>query len=137
MADETRKAASVAQLQELSKSLTARMDQQSGAAAGVELAALRSLVEQMAAKLLSLESGVQQCMTMCETMGTKIDEPDAPPDFSPVIAVVKQMLDQHATAMKELLTAMVSAVTRPVSKTGEATLPNGQRITLQVSEARM
>lgn len=130
--DETRKAASVAQLQELSKTFNAKLEQQSGAAAGVELAALRSLVESMAAKLISLETSVQQWMQRCEQMDAKMSEPPTPQDLSPVV----KLIEQQGAATKEMLTAVISLLARPMNRTGEATLPNGERITLQVSESR-
>jgi hypothetical protein len=125
VADETRKAASVGQLQELAKQLGAKIDQQSGAAAGVELAALRSLVESMAAKIIALEARLAEAEA-------RANEPPAAPDFSPIASVIERALAEQAKLLQEA----ISAASRPVSKTGEATLPDGKKITLQVSESR-
>jgi len=119
--DETRKAASVGQLQELNKTVAASIEK-----ASTESAAA---VGAVASRLIALENKIDACAQMCQQM--MAEEPD-PVDLSPVIAVIQAQGEAQMAVLKQLL----EMIARPLTRTGEARLPDGGLIQLQVSETR-
>lgn len=134
--DETKKAASVGQLKELHDLVVPRLEalesedskesSDSGLtqALGGQLVMLQQSVQnlqtQMADIIGPMKDSMQQCMKMCADMAAK-----PATDMTPVISAITALGVQFAQMAK------------PVTKTGEALLPNGEKITLLVSERRM
>lgn len=120
--DEAKKAASVAQLKELHDLVVPRLD------------ALESedskessdpAVDVLSRRLLMLETKLDACI---EKMSEPV-APPAPPDLSPVLNAITQL--------NTMMVKFMEGLSRPVTKTGEAILPDGGKIKLQVSETRM
>lgn len=132
--DETRKAASVGQLKELHDAVMPRLDalESEGKAEGDTSA----LTQALAARLVVLESSLDETKTMCAQMMEKLDAPDVPPDFTPIMTAIAAQ-GQQITALAKQVTQLMEMSMRPVNRTGEATLPDGGKIRLQVSETRM
>ncbi len=124
--DETRKAASVGQLKELHDAVMPRIEALEAEGGANEADPMQeALVQTLAARLLMLEQ-------KCDQMVAKLDEPDVPVDLSPLLSAISVMGEQIT-----LLTKLVEGLLRPVTRTGEAVMPDGKRVTLQVSETRM
>lgn len=120
--DETKKAASVGQLKELHDAVVPRIEALEAKEQGEADPMQQALVQTLAGRLLMLEQ-------KCDQMMAKLDEPAV--DLAPVVAAMTAMREQVA-----LLAKMVDGLMRPVTRTGEAVLPDGKRVTLQVSETR-
>lgn len=124
--DETRKAASVAQLQELNKTVAASLEKSSTESAVA--------VGAVASRLITFENELTK-------LNAKSDQPQ---DLTPVIAAITELgatMRELVVAQGQQQMAMLQKLTelliRPLTRTGEATLPDGGRIQLQVSETRM
>lgn len=134
--DEAKKAASVAQLKELHDLVVPRLDalesedsKESSDSALVtalsgQLVMLQQTVQTLQSQMTDIigpmKDSMQECMKMCADMAAR-----PPADLTPVITAVSALSQQFAQLAK------------PVTKTGSATLPDGGKITLQVSETRM
>ena len=140
--DEGKKAASVAQLKELHDAVIPRLNALE--AEDKAESDSQSKLDAFSSQLLMLQQKQQatdaQCTAnnaKCEQMMAKMDEPDVPPDFTPIIALITKQGEQLMALLTQCMTQMAQMNARPVTKTGEAVLPDGGRIRLQVSETRM
>lgn len=131
--DESRKAASVAQLKELHDAVMPRLDALEAEDKTESDPMQGALVQALATRLLTLEQKLEQYDAKCDQMMAKMDAPDAPVDLTPLIALITKMGEQQMEAIKGL----AALAARPVTRTGEAVLPDGGKVTLKVSEARM
>lgn len=140
--DEGRKAASVSQLKELHDAVVPRLDAleaedeaESDSAAKVDAVASQVLMLQQ--KLDASEKRYASIEAMCQQMTAKLNEPEPPVDLTPVIALITQMGEQQMAIMTKCMQDMAAMAAKPVTRMGEAVLPDGGRIRLQVSETRM
>lgn len=129
--DETRKAVSVGQLQELHAGYDQRLKTvEAGAKSQGDTSATMAA---LAAQMVVLQQTVAECKQMCAQMMAQ--EPAPPPDFSPILAAIQVQGDQIA-ALAAAIAGLTQIVLRPLTRTGEARLPDGGLIQLQVSETR-
>lgn len=127
--DETKKAASVGQLKELHDLVVPRLDALESEDS--KESSDSSLTQALSGQLVVLQQAVQdlqktvnegavqmrECVQMCMQMAAK-----PAPDMNAVIAAIAKLGEQFA---------------QPVTKTGEALLPSGEKVTIQMSERRM
>lgn len=127
--DETKKAVSVGQLQELHAGYDKRLTSvEAGAkssgdasatigALSAQLLVLQQDNAQIRAQLNEVRQNCEACMAMMTQMMAKPEKDD--------------------TAVLAALAALAEQISRPLTRTGQALLPDGGRIQLQVSETRM
>jgi hypothetical protein len=140
--DEGKKAASVAQLKELHDAVVPRLDaleaeDKAENESAATVAVLASQVLMLQQKLASADARCSSIEALCEQMMAKLDEPDTPVDLAPVITLITQMGAQQMALITKCLQDMAAMSAKPLTRTGEAVLPGGGRITLQVTETRM
>lgn len=99
--------------------------------------ALATQVLMLQQKLQATETRLTSIDTMCQQMMGKMDEPDAPVDLTPLITLITTMGEQQLAMMTKCMQDMAAMAAKPVTRTGEAVLPDGGRVRLQVSETRM
>lgn len=129
--DESRKAASVSQLKELHDAVVPRLEkleaeEQAESDSDAKIDALASQVLMLQQKLQASDVRCAAIETLCQQMTAKLNEPAAPPDFTPIVTLITKCMQD-----------MAAMAARPVTRTGEAVLPDGGRVRLQVSETRM
>lgn len=140
--DEARKAASVGQLKELHDAVMPRLDAleaedkaESDSAAKID--ALASQVLMLQQKLQASDARLAVIESTGQQMMAKMDEPDAPVDLTPIITLITTMSEQQMALITKCMQDMAAMAAKPVTRTGEAVLPDGGRVRLQVSETRM
>lgn len=109
--DETRKAASVGQLKELHDAVMSRIEK-------LETAGKEPAKEDNSALLNAVS---QQLVLLQQTVSELAKRQEQQVDLKPVM---------------EQFAALAKLIARPLTRTGEATLPDGGRIQLQVVETR-
>lgn len=119
--DEGKKAASVAQLKELHDAVVPRLDALEAEDKGESEDSAK--VDALSSQLMMLQQKMDKCDAMCEQMMAKLNEPVTPVDLTPIL-----------TLITKAMTDMAAMNARPVTRTGEAILPDGGRIRLQVSD---
>lgn len=140
--DEGKKAASVSQLKELHDAVVPRLDalEAEDKAEGDSVAKVGALSSQVLMLQQKLDASDKRCTSiesMCQQLVAKMDEPDQPADLTPVITLITQMGEQQMAMIMKCMQDMAAMAAKPVTRTGEAVLPDGARIKLQVSETRM
>lgn len=140
--DEGKKAASVSQLKELHDAVVPRLDaleaeDKAESTSQAKIDVLASQVLSLQQKLDAADKRSTSIESLCRQMMAKMDEPDSPADLTPVISLITQMGEQQMAMMTKCMQDMAAMAAKPVTRTGEAVLPDGGRIRLQVSETRM
>ena len=127
--DEGKKAASVSQLKELHDAVMPRIEALESRETDEGDPMQDALVQTIAGRLVMVEAKLDQ-------LAEKMAQPAAP-DFAPVLAALAKLGEQQLAMLTKCMQDMAEMSSKPVTKTGEALLPDGGRIRLQISETRM